>query len=229
MRGKKTTILQTVRPKRTRSGHLELTYVARFLALIKHSYDGIALLDANGSVLYAGPSTERVLGYKAAEYCGRNVFDFIHPEEAEASAGVLENLRNHPGITTSIRYRVRDSHGAWRWMEGIGTNLILKPEIAATVWNYRDITSLKFAEDERVRLSAELRQALSEVKALSGLLPICAWCKKIRDDRGYWTRIETYFETHSDVQFTHGICPECTGKHHMGSLTATKSPVKGRE
>lgn len=60
--------------------------------------------------------------------------------------------------------------------------------------------------------TAELRQALSEVKILSGFLPICASCKKIRDDNGYWNQIEAYISEHSDAEFSHGICPECAGK-----------------
>ncbi len=54
-----------------------------------------------------------------------------------------------------------------------------------------------------------LQQYIDTVKVLSGLLPICASCKKIRDDKGYWSQVETYIERHSDAQFTHGICPEC--------------------
>ncbi len=62
---------------------------------------------------------------------------------------------------------------------------------------------------ERRRRIQELRQALEEVKTLSGLLPICANCKKIRDDHGYWNRIEAYIQARSEAQFTHGICPDC--------------------
>jgi hypothetical protein len=63
--------------------------------------------------------------------------------------------------------------------------------------------------DERRRLIHDLQTTLNEVKQLSGLLPICASCKKIRDDKGYWNQIETYISAHSEAQFTHGICPEC--------------------
>jgi len=62
---------------------------------------------------------------------------------------------------------------------------------------------------ELKKTNEDLRQALAEVKHLSGLLPICASCKKIRDDTGYWQAIENYITTHSDAQFSHGICDEC--------------------
>jgi len=68
------------------------------------------------------------------------------------------------------------------------------------------------AEGERERLIVELQDALAEVRILSGLLPICSACKKIRDDQGYWNKIEDYLSSHSQVTFTHGICPECAKK-----------------
>lgn len=64
-------------------------------------------------------------------------------------------------------------------------------------------------ERERERLISKLQAALAEIKTLSGLLPICASCKKIRDDKGYWAQIETYIQAHSDAEFSHGICPDC--------------------
>ena len=68
------------------------------------------------------------------------------------------------------------------------------------------------AEDEKGALIGELRQALQQVKVLRGFLPICASCKKIRDDQGYWSQIEEYISLHSEAQFSHGICPDCAVK-----------------
>ena len=62
------------------------------------------------------------------------------------------------------------------------------------------------------RVSAHLARALEHVKTLHGLLPICAWCKRIRDDQGYWNQVEAYVSAHSDADFTHGICPKCLEK-----------------
>jgi two-component system, response regulator PdtaR len=61
-------------------------------------------------------------------------------------------------------------------------------------------------------LDKRVQEAIGELKVLSGLLPICAWCKKIRDDRGYWSKIEAYLGARTEAQFTHGICPDCTEK-----------------
>jgi GAF domain-containing protein len=73
----------------------------------------------------------------------------------------------------------------------------------------REIADRKRAEQERERLIADLQIALAEVKTLTGLLPICANCKKVRDDKGYWEQVEVYVQAKTDLQFTHGICPDC--------------------
>ncbi|MFH1157207.1 MAG: PAS domain S-box protein [Pseudomonadota bacterium] len=80
-----------------------------------------------------------------------------------------------------------------------------------------DITDRKRAEAEREKLLAEREQALSQIKTLSGLLPICAHCKKVRDDTGYWNQIEAYIEEHSDAEFSHSICRECAKKYYPDS------------
>ena len=64
-------------------------------------------------------------------------------------------------------------------------------------------------EKEREKVITELREALANVKTLGGMLPICASCKKIRDDKGYWSQVEAYIQDHSEAEFSHGICPEC--------------------
>ncbi len=61
---------------------------------------------------------------------------------------------------------------------------------------------------------ADLRTALAEIKTLKGLLPICSFCRKIRDDQGYWKQLETYFATHSDIEFSYSLCPECARRHY---------------
>jgi PAS domain S-box-containing protein len=82
---------------------------------------------------------------------------------------------------------------------------------------YRDITERVRAEEEREKLIRKLQETLEEVKTLSGLLPICANCKKIRDDKGYWNQIESYIREHTEAEFTHSICPECAKKLYPNS------------
>lgn len=74
---------------------------------------------------------------------------------------------------------------------------------------FRASYARRLAEIKNEKLISELQEALRQVKTLKGLIPICSFCKKIRDDRGYWNRLEQYLSTHSEADFTHGICPEC--------------------
>ncbi len=76
----------------------------------------------------------------------------------------------------------------------------------------RDVTERKRIEEERERLIKDLQEALADVKTLSGLVPICANCKQIRDDKGFWMQVESYIQEHSQAQFSHGICPDCMKK-----------------
>ncbi len=81
-----------------------------------------------------------------------------------------------------------------------------------------EIERRKIAEKERDQVIERLKKTLSEVKTLQGLLPICAHCKKIRDDKGYWNQLEAYIEAHSDVRLSHGICPDCAEKYYGTEL-----------
>lgn len=87
--------------------------------------------------------------------------------------------------------------------------------------SFLDITERKEAEEEREKLIEELQDALAKVKTLSGLLPICVSCKKIRDDKGYWNQIEIYVREHSEAEFSHSTCPECVKKLYPELYPAT--------
>lgn len=82
-----------------------------------------------------------------------------------------------------------------------------------------DITNRKQMEQEQDRLISELQKSLEEIKELRGILPICSNCKKIRDDKGYWTQIESYIGKHSEAQFSHAICPDCAEKFYNNLYT----------
>ena len=99
-------------------------------------------------------------------------------------------------------------YGAADWLAV--TNRVLS---LITIWVAAILVVLhKRAEEERDVLVRQLQDALANIKTLHGLLPICSSCKKIRDDHGYWNQLETYIAAHSDVEFTHGLCPECVQK-----------------
>ncbi len=76
------------------------------------------------------------------------------------------------------------------------------------------IQTIRRQQEEKDQLIKQLQEALDQVKTLKGIVPICACCKKIRDDRGYWQQVETYIQNHSDAEFSHGVCPDCLRKYY---------------
>ena len=98
---------------------------------------------------------------------------------------------------------------------------------AATLELEQEIRVRKHSEGLRVQLIGELQNALNSVKLLKGMLPICSSCKKIRDDQGYWNQIEQYIREHSEVEFTHGICPECMEKLYPELMTRIDNKKNG--
>lgn len=106
--------------------------------------------------------------------------------------------------------RVRFRSLLQRWFLFYGFLMLV---VAFMVWRQAEnVVRKEAAEVEKERLIKELTTALSDVKQLSGMLPICSNCKKIRDDEGYWQNVESYIGAHSEALFSHGICPDCIKK-----------------
>jgi AmiR/NasT family two-component response regulator len=99
---------------------------------------------------------------------------------------------------------------------GVGAYLTKPPKtseleraITISMARHADLMNCRKLYEELAARNREIENALAEIKTLKGLLPICAACKKIRDSKGYWEQIEAYLKDHSDVEFSHSICPEC--------------------
>ncbi len=136
----------------------------------------------------------------------------IHPEDVARREDAIARVVAR-GRTEFVEFRIFRPNGELREIQAAqGAVRDAAGRVVRVVGVNSDITEQKQTERERERLIEELRSALAEVKVLSGLLPICAWCKKIRDDAGYWNRIEDYIAQHSNATFTHGICSECLKK-----------------
>ncbi len=101
------------------------------------------------------------------------------------------------------------SEGLEMGADGYMTRPLSNRELLAAV---RAMERIIHAERQRDQLIKQLREALANIKVLRGLLPICCHCKKIRDDKGYWKAVEEYIREHSEVEFSHGLCPECVRK-----------------
>jgi hypothetical protein len=143
---------------------------------------------------------------------------FVAMAAAGTAAGklFLASLNSSPGTATISLSLLHTALREAAFFLGIYFSVVLSAIIvfSSTLGSQverhlRDISERKRVQEEKEKLIAELQAALSKVKLLSGMLPICANCKKIRDDKGYWKRIETYIRDHSEAEFSHSICPQC--------------------
>jgi PAS domain S-box-containing protein len=142
----------------------------RFRSLIENSSDAIALFNEHGTILYASPSTPKVLGYTPEAITASNVLEIIHADDRKLVVARLNAALKKPRVGIEVLARARHKDGSWRWIEGTLTNLLDEPSIGAVVDNYRDVTERKQTEVERARLEGQLRQSqkMEAVGTLAG-------------------------------------------------------------
>jgi PAS domain S-box-containing protein len=128
----------------------------RFRLLLEHSTDAVALLTSEGKLLYANPAASHITGYPPYKLTTLDVFDIVHPEDAERLRDEFMELLHQPGHTLRKEFRYRHHNGEWRWLDSIGTNLLDQPGVNAIVVNYRDITARKHEEEARQQREREL-------------------------------------------------------------------------
>ncbi len=165
--------------------------------------------DVAGRYLGFNASFETFFGESKEQLLGKSVFDINPPELAEIYHAKDKELFENGG-RQCYESRVQDKGGSIRdvvFNKSIFTDS--RGAVKGLIGVVADVTERRRAKRETEVVIFGLRKALEKVKRLSGLLPICAHCKKIRDDKGYWKQIETYIQDHSDVMFSHGMCHDC--------------------
>ena len=175
---------------------------ARFFEL---SLDMLCIVRFDGRFERLSPAWARTLGFTLEELYARPMIELVHPEDRERT--LEQNRRVRGGDQARLfenRYLCKD--GSYRWLLWNATADLERQMIFSVA---RDITERKAAEQERERLLKELQEALAEVGELRRILPICSYCRRIRDDADYWHTVEGYLSRHTGAQFSHGICPEC--------------------
>lgn len=198
----------------------------RALAIAGSSMDAIFVLDGEGRVSYLNRAAEEMYGYPRQEALGRIFHELFVAEEARVHyERLLPEFRGTgkcPVMGAIRQFAARRRDGTMFPAELSVVPVRIRGEWHA-VGTMRDIGERRRAEEERERLIAELTDALDNIKALSGIVPVCSSCKKLRDDKGYWSRVEEFLSQHAEVQVSQGICPDCARRLYPDS------PEEGQE
>jgi len=174
----------------------------RFFAI---SIDLLCFLDFNGYFRRLNPAWERTLGFTVDELMSRPFIEFVHPDDRERTLNQNRAVREGgQALGFENRYLCKD--GTFRWLLW---NAAPDSDESVIYSVARDVTERKRAEEERERLVTQLQSALAEVRSLQEILPICSYCKRIRDDAHYWQHVESYISQHTNTRFSHSICPTC--------------------
>ncbi len=195
----------------------------RYRNILDNMEEAYYEVDLKGNLTFFNAAAVANLGYSNSEMMGMHFHQYVD----EINAGKLSEAYNWV-------FRTGESIKELDW-EILSKNLgkisvessisLMRDEQGQPIGFrgiIRDITERKKAEQAREKLIEELQQALSEVKTLSGLLPICASCKKIRNDKGYWEQIESFIGERSEAEFSHGICPDCAKKLYPEYVKTSK-------
>ena len=185
----------------------------KYRQLAEITSDWIWEVDKDGFYTYASPVVYEFLGYWPEEVIGKKPFDFMTKNEAERVEPLFRKAISERAVLKAIENTNLHKDGSLVIFE---TNGVPIHDDSGNFIGYRgidrNITARKIVERELEREKEKLKEALEKVRLLSGMLPICASCKKIRDDQGYWQQIELYISEHSEADFTHSICPDCARK-----------------
>ncbi len=182
----------------------------RYRDLVDQSLGYICVHDMEGFMSMVNPASAHALNYDPEELTGRKISDVLAAPYRKRFQFYLDAIREQKSYSGLMHVVDRQNNRKiWMFNNRMYEDENHQPYVLC---NAQDITELENNRKERERLIKELQSAIHEVRTLSGLLPICAACKKIRDDKGYWNQLETYITDHSEAEFTHGICPDCRKK-----------------
>lgn len=171
--------------------------------------DMLCLLGFDGYFRRLNPAWEKTLGYTREELMSRPFLEFVHPDDRERTLQQNAAVRGG-GQALSFENRYVCKDGTYRWLRWNAAPDAARQGIYSVA---RDVTESKRAAEEREDMVRQLQTALEEVRTLRDILPICSYCRKVRDDENYWHTVEGYISQHTDTRFSHGICPSCLATH----------------
>jgi PAS domain S-box-containing protein len=182
----------------------------KFRAIFENNSSALAIIERDTTIFMVNDAYCQMSGYTKEEVIGMSWTQQISPEDLERLKEYnRRRLINPDDAPDKYEFKFYKKSGEIR--HGLMFVSLLQSS-RQIITSFVDITDRINAEEEREKIINELKTALADVKTLSGLLPICSSCKKIRDDNGYWQQVEGYIQKHSDAIFTHGVCPDCMVK-----------------
>lgn len=182
----------------------------KYRTILQSIKEGYFELDLSGNIIFFNDAACRSSKYPMEEIMGMHYHRYCTTESAMKISKILREIHFPGKPGKSVDFEIICKDGRIMTVEASVTIMLdHEGRPAGLRFVTRDVTERNKAQAEREKLIAELREALAKVKILSGLLPICSSCKKIRNDEGYWEQIESYIRNRSEADFTHGICPEC--------------------
>jgi len=187
----------------------------KYRSILETIEEGYFEVDLSGNYTFFNDSMCRTLGYSSNELMGMNNRAFMDTENAQKVYNAFNQVFTSGQPLKNFDWELITKDGEKCYVD-TSVSLIKNANGEAIGFRgiERDITTRKRAEEQKDSLVSDLQKALSEVKTLRGFIPICAHCKNIRNDKGYWEKIEKYIHEHSDAQFSHGICQECAKKYY---------------
>ena len=172
---------------------------------------GFLITDKEGMITFVNPSFCKMFEYLPEEIMGKNAAELFSTKEIKSFSDVVTILDMSKDDTEEFIVVKRDNSSLI--VEVSASNVLsVTGEIIGRMGSFVNITKRKKLEIEREKLIKKLQDAMDKIKILKGIIPICASCKKIRDDEGFWHQVEIYISEHSNADFSHGICPDCAIK-----------------
>ncbi len=179
------------------------------LRVVNHIPAMVAYWDANQRCVFSNDAYLNWFGKTPEQMVGMSLKDLLGALYEKNLPYILEALKGHKQV---FERRIPLPTGGFRDSIATYTPEIVDGHVLGFSVHVADVTPLREREAALEKALNELAELHTKINELSGLLPICAWCKKIRDDDGYWKGVEIYLREHSKADFTHGICPECKSK-----------------
>jgi len=182
-------------------------------AIVESSQDAIIGVNLDSVIVSWNPAADRMFGYAAEDIMGHPLAELIPNTRYDELNDIVGRVRRGDTVTIPDTER---RHCSGRM---VPVSVTISPirntagEIIGSSSIARDITEQKRTRSERDKLQQNLNATSKELRMLKGLLPICATCKRIRDDKGYWQQVEIYISNHSDAIFSHSICPQCVQEY----------------